>query len=179
MTNRKRKKRQAGAVPKKIVTPVYNQILVQPVHRGINDIGTWKSALRAADMGLRSKLYDLYEDILMDGTVTDAIGKRIEAITDCDINFTVNGKEVPRITELIDTVEFENQLKEIMWSLFWGISVDEYSFVNGFDFNSIPRKHIRPKEKLILRRQYDTDGISYSDDGMIIQWGEMMIWGSC
>lgn len=172
MTNRKRKKRQAGAVPKKIVTPVYNQILVQPVHRGINDIGTWKSALRAADMGLRSKLYDLYEDILMDGTVTDAIGKRIEAITDCDINFTVNGKEVPRITELIDTVEFENQLKEIMWSLFWGISVDEYSFVNGFDFNSIPRKHIRPKEKLILRRQYDTDGISYSDDGMIIQWGE-------
>ena len=40
MTNRKRKKRQAGAVPKKIVTPVYNQILVQPVHRGINDIGT-------------------------------------------------------------------------------------------------------------------------------------------
>ena len=66
MTNRKRKKRQAGAVPKKIVTPVYNQILVQPVHRGINDIGTWKSALRAADMGLRSKLYDLYEDILMD-----------------------------------------------------------------------------------------------------------------
>mgnify|MGYP000031369314 CR=1 FL=1 len=80
MTNRKRKKRQAGAVPKKIVTPVYNQILVQPVHRGINDIGTWKSALRAADMGLRSKLYDLYEDILMDGTVTDAIGKRIEAI---------------------------------------------------------------------------------------------------
>ena len=93
---------------------------MQPVHRGINDIGTWKSALRAADMGLRSKLYDLYEDILMDGTVTDAIGKRIEAITDCDINFTVNGKEVPRITELIDTVEFENQLKEIMWSLFLG-----------------------------------------------------------
>ena len=71
-------------------------------------------------MGLRSKLYDLYEDILMDGTVTDAIGKRIEAITDCDINFTVNRKEVPRITELIDTVEFENQLKEIMWSLFLG-----------------------------------------------------------
>lgn len=172
MTNRKRKERQEKPVSRKAVTPVYNQILVQPVYRGINDIGTWKSALRAADMGLRSKLYDLYEDILMDGTVTDAIGKRIEAITDCDINFTVNRKEVPRITELIDTVEFENQLKEIMWSLFWGISVDEYSFVNGFDFNSIPRKHIRPKEKLILRRQYDTDGISYSDDGMIIQWGE-------
>ena len=51
MTNRRRKERQEKPVSRKAVTPVYNQILVQPVHRGINDIGTWKSALRAADMG--------------------------------------------------------------------------------------------------------------------------------
>lgn len=168
----KKKKRLPAAPSKKVVTPVYNQILVQPVHRGINDIGSWKSALRAADMGLRSKLYDLYEDILLDGFVLDAISKRIEAITDCDINFSVNKKEVPEISELMDTIEFEEQLKEIMWCLFWGISVDEYSFINGFDFNSIPRKHIRPKEKLILRQQYDTSGISYENDDMIIQWGK-------
>lgn len=173
MVNKKNKKKQLpAAASKKVVTPVYNQILIQPIHRGINDIGSWKSALRAADMGLRSKLYDLYEDILLDGSVTDAIGKRIEAITDCDINFTVNKKEVPVMNELIDTVEFEEQLKDIMWCLFWGISVDEYSFVNGFDFNSIPRKHIRPKEKLILRQQYDTAGISYENDDMIILWGK-------
>ena len=67
MTNRKRKERQEKPVSRKAVTRVYNQILVQPVHRGINDIGTWKSALRAADMGLRSKLYDLYEDISWTG----------------------------------------------------------------------------------------------------------------
>lgn len=158
--------------PKKIPTPVYNQILVQPVRRGFNDIGSWKSALRAADMGLRHLLYDLYTDILIDGTVTDAIGKRIEAITDADINFTVNKKEVPVITELMDTVEFENQLKDIMWTLFWGISVDEYSFENGFNFNSIPRKHIRPKDKVILRQQNDTTGISYENDDMVIQWGD-------
>ena len=173
MVQKKKNKKQIPAVTaKKVVTPVYNQILIQPVHRGVNDIGSWKSALRAADMGLRSKLYDLYEDILLDGFVLDAISKRIEAITDCDINFTVNKKEVPVMNDLIDTIEFEEQLKEIMWCLFWGISVDEYSFINGFDFNSIPRKHIRPKEKLILRQQYDTTGISYAEDGMIIQWGK-------
>lgn len=173
MVNKKKNKKQLPVpASKKVVTPVYNQILVQPVHRGINDIGSWKSALRAADMGLRSKLYDLYEDILLDGFVLDAINKRIEAITDCDINFLVNKKEVPEISELMDTIEFEEQLKEIMWSLFLGISVDEYSFVNGFDFNSIPRKHIRPKEKMILRQQYDTTGISYESDAMIIQWGD-------
>ena len=173
MVQKKKNKKQIPAVTaKKVVTPVYNQILIQPVHRGVNDIGSWKRALRAADMGLRSKLYDLYEDILLDGFVLDAISKRIEAITDCDINFTVNKKEVPVMNDLIDTIEFEEQLKEIMWCLFWGISVDEYSFINGFDFNSIPRKHIRPKEKLILRQQYDATGISYAEDSMIIQWGK-------
>lgn len=173
MVNKKKNKKQLPVpASKKVVTPVYNQILVQPVHRGINDIGSWKSALRAADMGLRSKLYDLYEDVLLDGFVLDAVNKRIEAITDCDINFLANKKEVPEISELMDTIEFENQLKEIMWSLFLGISVDEYSFVNGFDFNSIPRKHIRPKEKMIVRQQYDTTGISYENDSMIIQWGD-------
>lgn len=173
MGNKYKKKKQLPVVAsKKVATPVYNQILIQPVRRGINDIGSWKSALRSADMGLRWLLYDLYTDILIDGTVTDAIGKRIEAITDCDINFTVNKKEVPVMNDLIDTLEFEELLKEIMWSIFLGISVDECSFVNGFDFNSIPRKHIRPKEKVILRQQSDTTGISYEDDDMIIQWGD-------
>lgn len=172
MKKKNNKKQLPAPASKKVVTPAYNQILIQPIHRGVNDIGSWKSALRTADMGLRTKLYDLYEDILLDGSATDAIGKRIEAITDCDINFTVNKKEVPIMNELIDTIEFEEQLKEIMWCLFWGISVDEYSFMNGFDFNSIPRKHIRPKEKVILRQQYDTTGISYESDDMIIQWGK-------
>lgn len=173
MGNKYKKKKQLPVLTsKQVVTPVYSQILIQPVHRGFNDIGTWKSALRAADMGLRTKLYDLYNDILMDGSVTDAINKRIEAITDCDINFTINKKEVPVMNDLIDTIEFEEQLKEIMWCLFWGITVDEYSFINGFAFNSIPRKHIRPKEKLILRQQYDSTGISYENDDMIIQWGK-------
>lgn len=172
MKKKTNKKQLPAPANKKVVTPAYNQILIQPIHRGVNDIGSWKSALRTADMGLRTKLYDLYEDILLDGSATDAIGKRIEAITDCDINFTVNKKEVPIMNELIDTIEFEEQLKEIMWCLFWGISVDEYSFINGFDFNSIPRKHIRPKEKVILRQQYDTTGISYESDDMIIQWGK-------
>lgn len=167
-----KKTKTKNVIPKKVITPVYNQILIQPIHRGINDIGTWKSAIRAADMGIRDRLYDLYTDILNDGTVTDSINKRIEAITDCDINFTVNKKEVPVINDLMDTIEWEEQLKEIMWSLFWGISVDEYSFINGFDFNSIPRKHIRAKEKIILKQQGDTIGISYEDYPMIIQWGK-------
>lgn len=168
----KKNRKPAGNKSAKTPPSVYNQILVQPVRRGFNDISTWKSAIRSADIGQRGPLYDLYDEILNDGVISDAIDKRIEAITDCDINFTVNKKEVPIINELMDTIEFEEQLKEIMWTRFKGISVDEYSFVNGFSFTSIPRKHVLPKQKIILLRQGDSSGISYADNDMIIQWGK-------
>lgn len=59
---------------KKVETPIYRSLTIAPVVRRINDIGSWKSALRSADIGIRWPLYDLYEDVLIDGTVTDAIG---------------------------------------------------------------------------------------------------------
>ncbi len=150
---------------------ISRDIVVMPAERGVRDIGSWKSALRAADIGMRQKLYDLYTDILLDGIVTDAIAKRIEAITDREISFTVDGRRVEEMDELVDTTEFEALLEEIMWSRFWGISLDEFRFEPSFGFDSIPRKHIRPKEKVVTRRQYDQTGVSYRDDPMVIQWG--------
>ena len=77
------------------------------------------------------------------------------------------------INGIIDSLEFERLLEDIIWSRFWGISVDEFMFSDkGFDFCSIPRKHIRPKEKMIVRQQSDSTGISYDRDTMIIQWGK-------
>ena len=119
-------------------TPVYSTVVVTPPRREINDIGTWKSALRSADIGIRWPLYDLYASILLDGQVTDAINKRIEAITDADIHFTADGKPVKEMEDLVDSAEFERLLEDIMWSRFWGITVDEFTFIPGFDFNSIP-----------------------------------------
>ena len=157
---------------KKVETPIYRSLTIAPVVRRINDIGSWKSALRSADIGIRWPLYDLYEDVLIDGTVTDAIGKRIEAITDCDIHFTASdGSVVEAMEVLIDSLPFERLLEDIMWSRFWGITVDEFSFLPTFDFCSIPRKNIRPKEKVIVRQLGDNQGISYADDPMVIQWG--------
>ena len=171
---KKRTRQNLPAAPaKKTVTPVAGTIMVSPVMRGIRDVSNWRNALRAADIGQRTLLYDLYENILLDGTVSDAIAKRVEAITDCDIHFTAGGKEVEEINGIIDSLEFERLLEDIIWSRFWGISVDEFVFSDeGFDFCSIPRKHIRPKEKMIVRQQSDSTGISYDRDTMIIQWGK-------
>lgn len=152
--------------------PVYTEILVRPIHRGVNDIGTWRSGLRLADLGNRTKLYDLFIDLLIDGYLSDAIDKRIDAVTDADLAFTINGKRVDVIDDLMDTPEFEAFLREIMLSRFWGVSLVECRFINGFEFKSIPRKHIRLKTKEIAIREEDERGIPYADNDLIIQFGQ-------
>lgn len=172
MTNKRNKTPQKGKnKPVKNPAPISTQILIKPIHRGINDIATWRSAIRLADVGNRCKLYDLYTDLLIDGYLSDAIEKRIDAVTDCDLSFTINGKPVDAITELMDTPEFEELLKEIMHSRFWGVSVIECSFIKGFAFTSILRKHIRTKTKEIAIREEDEHGTSYAGNDRVIQFG--------
>ena len=139
--------------------PVYTEILVRPIHRGVNDIGSWRSALRLADLGNRTKLYDLFTDLLIDGYLSDAIDKRIDAVTDADLAFTIDGKRIDEMDALMDTPEFESLLREIMLSRFWGVSLVECLFIDGFSFNSIPRKHIRTKTKEVAIREEDEHGI--------------------
>ena len=115
--------------------PVHTEILVRPIHRGVNDIGSWRSALRLADLGNRTKLYDLFTDLLIDGYLSDAIDKRIDAVTDADLAFTIDGKQVDEMGTLMDTPEFESLLREIMLSRFWGVSVVECLFLDGFGFS--------------------------------------------
>ena len=127
-----------------------------------------------ADNGNRTKLYDLYSDILLDGVLADAIDKRIDAVKDADLSFTIDNKDVDVMYDLMDTVEFEELIGEIMMAKFWGISVDEFDFDEDrtFRFTSINRKHIRPKLKEIVRQQTDDRGISYAGDDRVIQWGK-------
>lgn len=166
MANKNQPKKKQGK-DKTIST----QIVIQPIARRVNDIGTWRSALRLADMGNRTKLYDLYTDLLIDSYLSDAIEKRIEAVTDADITFVANGKEVDVINDMIDTPEFEYFLRDIMLSRFWGVTVDECHFDNGFTFDSIPRDHIRPDTKEIAIREEDQHGISYAGVDNILQFG--------
>ncbi|WP_270621242.1 phage portal protein family protein [Parabacteroides merdae] len=171
----KKKKKTPPKAPDSTGTkqqPVYNEILVRPIHRGVNDIGSWRSALRLADLGNRTKLYDLFTDLLIDGYLSDAIDKRIDAVTDADLAFTIDGKRVDEMDTLMDTPEFESLLREIMLSRFWGVSVVECRFLEGFEFCSIPRKHIRTKNKEIAIREEDEHGIPYAENDLVIQFGQ-------
>lgn len=170
---KKKKKGAENALNKAGRKPslVHTEILIRPMHRGVSDIASWRSALRLADAGNRCKLYDLYSDLLIDGYLSDAIGKRIDAVTDAELSFTVNGERVEVIDSLMDTPEFEEQLCEIMLSRFWGVTLDEYDFREGFSFTSIPRKHIRCSLKEIALREEDARGVPYAGNPNIIQYG--------
>ena len=63
-------------------------------------------------------MYDLFTDLLIDGYLSDAIDKRIDAVTDADLAFTIDGKQVDEMDALMDTPEFESLLREIMLSRF-------------------------------------------------------------
>ncbi len=145
---------------------IINQVTVNRVNRQVLDIGKWRNAILSADMGRMTLLYDMYEDLLLDGRLSDAIDRRIRAVTGADITFQYqDGSEEQQMVDLIDSQEFEYLLHEVMQSLFWGVTLLQLDFTNGLEIFSVPRKHIRPKNKTVAVMQNDIDGqISY--DGL-------------
>lgn len=157
---------------------IYNQLIVKAPTRKTYDVGEWRTALRAADNGRPKKLFDLLEDLFIDGVLSDAVDKRILAITNAPITFQdASGNEVPEMFDVIDTPAFEELLKTIMNWIFWGRSGGEFSFADGFNFNPFPAKHISLETKSILLNSYDVSGISYNDDDHILVLGKKLDFG--
>ena len=112
---------------------VVQQIVVQAPQRRVYDIGDWRSALRSADNGRPKYLYDLFEDIMIDGVLADAINKRIEAVLNAEVVFmNARGQEEPAIAAMIDTTAWETLIREIMHRLFYGRAGVELFFNSGF-----------------------------------------------
>ena len=147
------------------------RLSVRPVNREVLDIGKWRRAIVSADNGRYTLLYNLYDDILIDGLLSRSIQRRVEAITNSEITFQIDGVSIEEMEDVIDTPAFERLLTEIMLAKFWGVSLLELDFSNGFDCVSIPRKHIRTKSKHIVINESDEDnsGDSYADDPFFLE----------
>jgi phage gp29-like protein len=150
---------------------IINQITVNRVNRQVLDIEKWRTALLNADAERMTLLYDLYEDIMLDGRLWDAIDRRIRAVTGSDITFQYkDGSESEEVISLIDSDEFEYMLHEIMQALFWGVSLLQLDFTKGMDVYSVPRKHIRTRTKTVATNQSDIDGsIPYSSLNNVVE----------
>lgn len=158
---------------------IVSQLVVRPPVRKTNDIGTWRNALISADAGRVKSLYDLFEDLLIDGVLADAIDKRIQAVTNSAVTFQdANGKNVPEIETIIDTEAFEELEKTIMQSVFWGRSGGEFAFNElGFTFTPFPAKHIKTENKAIILNDTDENGVEYETDPFILVTGKTRNYG--
>lgn len=151
---------------------ILTQIEVKPTSRNVVDISTWRAALKSADRNNRVRLYDLYEDLLLDNILADAIDKRIGAITNAEMMFVdKNGKENEEIFALMKTEAFEEMLRNIMWSKFFGFSLQQIDLPE-YNAQLIPFKHVNPIISHILFDTADEKGYDYTKDSRFMFAGK-------
>ncbi len=151
---------------------VINTLVIRKLNRNVLDVGQWRTAMKAADNNQRQRLYELYEDVLLDPVLSDAIDKRVNAITNADLVFMKNGESVPEIDDLIDSPVMEEILTEIMNSRFWGKTVMEMDFLDGLAVFNIPRAHIRTDKGIIVVNPGDEQGTPYVGDDFFLEAGK-------
>ena len=150
---------------------VVNKLEVRPIVRQSQDIQRWRSAqLMAEGIGQqRALLYDIYSDVLLDGYLAEGlIGKRRKSITNKTIAFMdKNGKKIEDISALTEKTPFESLLTHIIDARFWGYSLIELDWTKEDDIRNkttlIPRKHVKPRHKIVVRSEWDSDGYAYNE----------------
>ena len=135
--------------------------ITQPKRFNI-DTADFMMAVKAAenvDYAQRTKLYDLYADILLDTHLSSVIEKRKNAVLCSAIEFQRDGKPDDSINEQILSPWFYRCVADILDARFWGFSLMQF-FKSGewIDYDLVPRKHVEPVRKLILQYQTDIHG---------------------
>ena len=150
-------------------------ILTQPKRFGV-DMADYMLAIRAfenVDYSRRFRLYDLYSDILMDTHLTSVIEKRKNAALSAAIEFRRNGKPDKKVNEQIRSPWFRRLIGDILDARFWGFTlVQFYREGEWVNYDRIPRKHVDPVRRLILRHQTDTAGTSWDEYPDLLFIGE-------
>ena len=157
---------------------VINQVVVQAPQRRVYDVGDWRSAMRSADIGRAKPLYDLFDEILIDGVLADAIDKRTEAVLSAGVTFVnAQGEEVEEITDIINSSAGETMLRSIIAQRFYGRSGFEISFADGFTCQPIKPKYIDIQNKTILLNDVGDKSVSYTDNSQILILGRPLDYG--
>ena len=157
---------------------VINQVVVQAPQRRVYDVGDWRSAMRSADIGRVKPLYDLFDEILIDGVLADAIDKRTEAVLSAGVTFVdAQGEEIGEITDIINSSAGETMLRSILAQRFYGRSGFEISFADGFTCQPFKPKYIDLQHKAILLNDVGDKSVSYADNSQILILGQPLDYG--
>ncbi len=158
---------------------VINQLDIRQIQRTVQDIETWRNAIKSAEniqFPRKIKLFDLYSDILLDAHLSSVIDKRKIAVLKSPITFAKDGNENEEIINLIKSPFFIQMIKDVLDCRFWGHTLIEFELGDTLIPHLIPRKHVVPEKGLILINQNDQSGIEFREtpySNFMIEAGEI------
>jgi len=186
--NYRRKKDAATATPEEKKITAGGQItgsgatitVVQPRRFGL-DLSDYKQAVRAAenmDYSRRVRLYDMYEDTMMDTHMISVVSKRRNALLASPVEFWRDGVPDEAVNTQLRSPWFRQLIGDIFDAQLWGFSLCQITMGrDGYaDCFSVPRKHVDPQLRLIRRYQTDISGIPFDEyPGLLMISGEMKL----
>ena len=153
------------------ITVIKQHITVQQLRRSKIAIDDWRQALNAAESvynPLRKRLYEIYNELMLDAHLFAIIDKRIRQITNIPIVWVdANGEPNEEITKLFEKTWFNDLVFEIVNTIFWGHTLIEFEMKEGDICKTevVPRHHVRPELGIVgLSSAYDSQGIAYRED---------------
>lgn len=145
-------------------------IVLQPTRRGGLDVSAYMDAIRKAeliDYPRRKKLIDLYKDVKIDGHLFSVLRKQKAAILSTPIQFLKNGKPDEQMQEHINSPWFNHFIEDLIDSEWEGVGGSLFQFYrekNGWiHYDLVPREHVDPIKRLILRYPTDITGESWDE----------------
>lgn len=149
---------------------VDRSITVAQIDRSRKDIRTWRTAMESAESAyfpVRADLIDVYEEIVIDPYISEAMKKRVRRVRNTPaMVFNAQGEKDEAKTALLHSFWFQAFLEHTVNAEFWGFSLMELKLYNGqvVDCALIPRQMVRPEFGIVSTYSpYDTDGIKYKE----------------
>lgn len=145
-----------------------NTILLTQATRWNRDIGHYMRAVTEAervDFPNRVKLYDLYDTALLDTHLTSVLEKRKSAVLSASVEFSRQGKPDGRINEMLESPWFLDFLDDLLDTIWWGNSLFQFKRDRDgwLSYDLVPRKHVEPVRRLVMRTQTDIHGTPWDD----------------
>ena len=175
MKKKLRRRTKTGNITKPITSGgLFNQpaggntIILTQARRWQMDISHYMKAVTEAeriDFPNRARLYDLYDTILLDTHLSSVLEKRKSAVLSSQIEFSRDGKPDKAIGEMLESPWFLDFLSDLLDTAWWGGSLFQFGIDEGgwLSYDLIPRKHVDPIRKLILRMQTDIHGTAWDE----------------
>ena len=155
------------AKPKKQITQGGNRqqttiVLTAPQRFGIG-LGDYMNAVHSAenvDYTRRARLYDIYNDTLLDPHLFSVTQKRKSGTLRRRIEFRRDGVPDDKVNDQISSPWFMRFVEDALDAQLWGFTLVQF-YINDkgwIDYFLVPRKHVDPVLKIIRHRQDDTLG---------------------